>query len=351
MIEGKDVIAIPQAYLSEFRKDPVDSLLKYGSLPQRARAPWFTDTAAIDRALVLPDQITGPGAVAPDPKVDHRSLVGSTDDFALLNGINPHFRSGDQGYWHVHVDLALNKKRHGDAAGIAMGRIAESYIEKSKNPLMEAYERVVRSFEVPLVAQIVAPTGGQIYITSIVRLVLQLKQVRGFNITSFSFDGFQSASAMQELALAGLVTHGMEISPETGEVFGLPKPFSVDGGHVQPYRELLEGANEGRVMLPKYELLRKELREMEVVQPGFAPDHGVGGSKDTADPVAGILGYLSAYGHAELAMNEPQIVNREDLERSGTIDPARQFGVEEDEAGLDFNEGLDQGSQLDFSVG
>jgi hypothetical protein len=177
---------------------------------------------------------------------------------------------------------------------------------------MNSYLRIVRTYEVPLVAQIVAPAGGQIYIGSITRFILQLKALRGFNITSFSFDGFQSADAMQQLALAGLVTKGMQIDDDTGEITGLPQSFSVDGSNVQPYREVLEGCNERRVLLPRYALLRKELRELEVTMPGMAPDHSPTGSKDVADPVAGVLGYLAAYGHAELRAPGEIIVDRTD---------------------------------------
>jgi hypothetical protein len=288
-------------------------MIKFGSTPQRAHAPWFTNVQHITRALVLPDVVTGPRSILPtSSNLDYRSLEGSPEEFGLLDGISPQFRAGDTAYWHVHVDLALNRKR-GDAAGIAMGREIGSWVESGEDGLGVSYQRIVRSYEVPFVAQIRALSGDQIYLNSITRLILQLKQLRGFNITSFSFDGFQSAGSMQELALAGLVTAGMRIE-EDGAVTGMPKPFSVDGRSAQPYTELLESANEGRVKLPRYELLRKELRELEVIAPGAAPDHPLGGSKDVADPVAGVVGYLAAFGHAVLHHPlEGAVFDREDL--------------------------------------
>lgn len=330
MIEGRDIIAIPMAYYDEFRRDPMDSLLKYGSKPQRARMPWFTDTQGIEDVMNLPDQVVGPTAEAVDPEAGFKSLVAAADESSLIRGISPYFHSTDAGYWHVHVDLALNKKRHGDAAGIAMGRIVSFANEVSRDPNQDRYLRVVRTFEVPLVAQIVAPSGGQIYISSITRLILQLKQLRGFNITSFSFDGFQSAESMQQLALAGLVTAGMQIDDLTGEVHGLPQSFSVDRGP-QPYREVLEAVNERRVALPRYALLRSELRKLEVVAPGHAPDHGSNGSKDVADPVAGILGYLSTFGHAELEPAHDLVMDREDLTHVYDVPPPSDFGVVDDD--------------------
>jgi hypothetical protein len=299
-IEGKDVIAVPTAYLDEFRRDPVDSLLKYGSLPQRAHAPWFTDVDAIDEMLQLPDMVTGKRATKLAPDSISLSIEAAPDEMSLIEGISEHFWAPDDSFWHVHVDLSQHKNRHGDAAGIAMGRIAHSYQEKSKDPILGTYERIVRSYEVPLAAQIVAPIGDQIYIGSIVRFILQMKALRGFNITSFSFDGYQSADASQQLMLAGLVTAGMKVDPETGLISGLPKPFSVDGRSVQPYRELLEACNERRVATAKYSVLREQLRQLELVGPGLAPDHPIRGGKDVADAVAGVVGYLAAFGHAVL---------------------------------------------------
>lgn len=325
IVQGRDVIAVPQSYIDEFRRDPVDALIKYGSLPQRSHAPWFTNVETINRALVLPDVVCGPGAV-PHATMEYSSLIGSATEFGLLDGLSPHFHATDASYWHVHVDLALNKKRQGDAAGIAMGREAGSWMEHGTDGLGVGYQRVMRQFEIPLVAQILAPSGDQIYLSAITRLILQLKQIRGFNITSFSFDGFQSAGSMQELALAGLVTAGMVIE-DTGEITGMPKPFSVDGRSEMPYRELLEAANESRIQLPRYELLKKEMREVEVVQPGLAPDHPIGGTKDVLDPVAGVVGYLAAYGHAALhSPLEGQVFTGEDL---GIEPHADYFGVED----------------------
>ena len=61
-LAGKDVIAVPMLYYDEFRRDPQDSLLKYGSLAQRARAPYFTNPAAIEDAMKLPNVLSGPRA-------------------------------------------------------------------------------------------------------------------------------------------------------------------------------------------------------------------------------------------------------------------------------------------------
>lgn len=332
-----DVIAVPMTYEPEFRRSPAEALLQYGSLPQRARMPYFTNVADIKDAMVLPDVVCGRGAervntTEPGQPPAH-TLIGARDSRALISGLADTFRAPNDGsYWHVHCDLALNTKRHGDRAGIAVGRIGRSWIEREVDPELNRYERVVRTFEVPLAAQIAAPVGEQIYFGSIVRFILQLKQERGFNITSFSTDRFQSADLCQQLMLAGLVTVGLSVDPGSGEIVGVPKPFSVDGRSTQPYRELLEGCAEHRIALPRYPILRRELRELEMWEPGQAPDHPATptGSKDVADGVAGVVGYLAAFGHTELAPSGA-VVDRETLEREHGLAPAQQLGVEDDD--------------------
>jgi hypothetical protein len=354
-VKGKDVIAIPMSYHDEFRRDPIDSLLKYGSLPQRARQPYFTDGEQVTKVMTLPDQVCGPAAVLLNPKAPARSIVADKDPEILLNGIAEHFGAHDTGFWHVHVDLALNKKRHGDAAGLAMGRITGEWGEKAEHPNLGAYTRWFRTYSVPLVAQIIAPEGGQVYITSVVKLILLLRQVRGFNITSFSFDGFQSVEASQQLVEAGLATAGMHLDPGTGDLHGLPKAFSVDGASSQPYRELLEVVNDDRIELPDYPILKRELGQLETALiPGQAPDHPVGGSKDTADPVAGVVGYLAAYGHTILFNPVDHQIDRAGLEEQGVLTPStHDFGVhDEDDLTLalpagGFMDGLEGG---DFRV-
>lgn len=353
MAEGKQasayrrstVIAVPKLYQSDFQKDPAGSLLQFGSLPQRARMPYFTNVAKIDEALTLPDVVCGPTATRLYTPKDGRpaalSLVADPGPRSLISGLSDTFRAPDDGsYWHVAFDMALHSKRHGDRAGFALGRIGRSWIERETSPDNPelSIDRIVRTFEVPLVAQIAAPIGEQIYLGSFVRLILQLKYERGFNITSFSSDRFQSADAAQQLMLAGLVTKGLRVDPHTGIVTGAPTSFSVDGRSTMPYQEVLESVNEGRVALPRYDVLRNELRRLEVPAAGYAPDHPPDGSKDCADAVAGVVGYLATFGHTELAPMDP-VIDRQVLEHHYGVQFGSDLGVE-DPADDPFDDGI-----------
>ena len=298
-LEGLDIIAVPESYMAEFRRDPTDSMLKYGALPTRARSPFFTDPEKIESAAQLPNFVTGALAtkrVHPqNSEIEWNAGVAHPTEDALLGALNPdmlQMRNDWNGAaWHVHVDPGLNRGRKGDAAGIAVGRI----LDQAAVEVGSDY-RVVNRFVVPIVMQIVAPEAGEIFLTSITRFILQMRGYLGINISSFSYDSFQSAGAIQELSGAGMVTAGMQWDDYGQRLEGLGKPFSVDRT-VNAYQELKEATNEGRILVPDYWPLKSELERLEDI-PGRAPDHPVGGSKDCSDAVAGVVGYLSQYGHA-----------------------------------------------------
>jgi hypothetical protein len=146
-------------------------------------------------------------------------------------------------------------------------------------------------------------------------------------VTSFSYDGFQSAGAIQELTQAGLVTAGVK-SDEFGRLFGFGKPFSVDRTP-DAHQELKESVNEGRVLMPDYYPLKRELSHLEYI-PGKAPDHpsGQGSSKDCADAVAGVIGYLSVYGHERMTNPMTGTVPAEEIWNARKIAGDHTFDME-----------------------
>lgn len=298
-LSGKDLVAIPEAYQSEFLRDPMDSLIKYGCLPQRARSPWYMDLEKVQEACNLPSLITGPAAItqheAQSPDTVWSAAEAHPSEDRMIDSLSPDLvtmrNDWQQTFWHIHVDGSLNRGRKGDATGISLGRILDNVAVPSGTGY-----RMVNRYVVPIVMQVLAPQNSEIHLTTISRFILQLRFVLGINITSFSYDGFESAGAIQELTLAGLVTNGIKMDDNTGRLVGFGKPWSVDRAP-DAHQELKEAVNEGRVLLPDYIPLFREMRRLEDI-PGKAPDHGFGGSKDVVDSVAGVVGYLATFGHA-----------------------------------------------------
>jgi hypothetical protein len=306
---GLEVIAVPMVYLSEARRDPTDFMLKYGATPARARAPWFLDAEPVYRVASLPDLITGEGGhrvgLPSNPSVTwlaglaeaYREESGVAGTTRLLRAIGPEWwparADWAAAHWHVHVDPGLNRGRKGDAAGLAVGRIVdEALVVTGDKP------RIVKRFVVPIALQIVAPAAGEIFLSAISRFILEMRGILGINISSFSYDSFQSISQIQELKEAGLVTAGLKWNEQWQRLDGWGKPYSVDRT-VLPHQELKEAINEQRIALANYPILTHELTRLEDIWLK-APDHPVGGSKDVADAVAGVIGYLTEFGHADL---------------------------------------------------
>lgn len=329
-LKGDDLVAVPMVpYAAEFARDPVDSLIKYGCLPQRARSPWYTDAHKLQDACQLPSLVTGPQAVlrrAPHSDEEWMAAEAHPIDDRLIAALARDVRTSRDDWmtapWHIHVDPGLNRGRKGDAAAVAVGRI----IDMAQVPAGTEWRTVLR-YVIPIVMQVVAPMQGEIHLTAISRFILQLRGILGINITSFSYDGFQSAGAIQELTQAGLVTAGVR-ADEFGRLFGFGKPFSVDRTP-DAHQELKESVNEGRVLMPDYYPLKKELSHLEYI-PGKAPDHptGSGASKDCADAAAGVVGYLSVYGHERMTNPMSTTVSTEDIYKARKIASEQTYDIE-----------------------
>ena len=305
-VEPDQTLIVPDAYLTDFRADPSDALLKYGTTPQRARTPFITDVGAVMSACMLPSLVTGPRSVPrfnpARPGGEWRAAVSHPLESWLLGSLDEGMlqrRDDWAAYpWHIHIDPGLNRGRKGDAAGIAVGRIVDQAVVQ-----VGMERRIVNRYVVPLVMQVIAPEGGEIFLSSLSRFVLELRAL-GIAVTSFSYDSFQSMEAIQSLTSVGLVTAGIKWDDDLGRLSGFGKPYSVDKSPA-PYQEVKEALNEGRLLLPDYEIMRQELLRLEH-RPGKSPDHPPTGSKDVADPVAGVVGYLAQHGHFVFGM--PQTV-------------------------------------------
>ena len=166
----------------------------------------------------------------------------------------------------VHnCDPGLNRGRKGDASAIAVGRIVDQV-----DITYGGEARRVNRYVIPIVMQVMAPEYGEITLSSLTRFILQLRGQLMINITSFSYDGFQSAGSIQELTAAGLVTAGVKMD-EFGRLVGFGKPYSVDRS-AHAHQELKEAMNETRILLPDYHPIAYELNRLEDI-PGRAPDH------------------------------------------------------------------------------
>lgn len=250
-----NVIEVPNAYLKDFRNKPEKALKDLAGIPPAVGDPFISLTYKIDDArdrwiARYPTVPSGP--VKPD------------------NTFERWFKAPDTLKRVVHVDMAYSAE--GDALGLAMGHVQEVVeIDGEKKPYI--------TFD--LLYRIKAPSGGEIFLGDIRRLIYSLRDDLGFRIKKVTYDGFQSQDSVQQLRKRRFETEVVSVDKQ-----------------VLPYHDLREALYEDRIEFPPYltyinhgdaekvEIVVKELTELE--DTGKKIDHPKLGSKDVTDAMAGV---------------------------------------------------------------
>jgi hypothetical protein len=278
-----------EAFAADYAEDPVMARSMYECRPSRAINPYFRNSAAVD-ACFLPVRVM---PLVVDYRLDHaiNSLVWTpsyafSDDFYPVRGAR----------YAIHADLAVTE----DRAGIAMAHvvrysehetIAEDE-EGSPHPIRELRPHVKVDFVITYSADAGASPPREIQIRWARQLVMELVR-RGFTVTRFSADSFESRDTLQTLRDRGIDC--MRVSTDASE---------------DPWRNLRDLMYEGRVTIarpigpdperpPPY-LPRDELLSLTRL-PNGKIDHLSDGSKDAADAIA-----CAVYGAVALGGRETE---------------------------------------------
>ncbi len=169
----------------------------------------------------------------------------------------------------AHVDLALN----GDCAGICVAHVAG--MRKESRQIKDQLYYNVSSIEinVDFMLQIQAVPGSQIDISAIREFFLYLRR-NGYRLAKVTYDGWQSASSIQDLNKAGLLAELQSVDRKTDAYDCL--------------RDLLM---EERIHMYKYDPFIEEIGQLQRIIKGKKAkiDHPAEGSKDVSDAVAGAV--------------------------------------------------------------
>lgn len=269
----------------DYEKNPEMAASKYECKPSRAIAPFFRNTVALDSMWYVPDQ--QPLQVvqdAYDPVYNKDNEVISWNpryEFA------PDFVPIQGAIYAMHADMA----KTGDRAGIAMSHVVRQ--QECVFETMDEYETVHEVREMrPVVktdfviyyeSSIETKPSREIQIRWARELFFKLRLL-GFNIQSFTFDGWQSLDSMQLLQLQGIESE--RVTTDLNDFI---------------WKNLEDLMHEGRIMAPRIELLRNELMGLHRNSKGKI-DHptGEGGSKDLADAFAcSVVGAIKLGGQED----------------------------------------------------
>jgi hypothetical protein len=159
--------------------------------------------------------------------------------------LKPWFKGKPEIRYVMHADPSVRN----DAYGLAMGH------------------RVNGKTMIDLATRFVPKPGHEIDLNEIKIFILEIMK-RGFKIKVFSYDTWQAAHISQELERRGVTVKNRYIHKTQHDFL----------------KELIYG---GEVVIPKDEVLARELKQLELLR-GDKVDHPPSGSKDMADAVAGV---------------------------------------------------------------
>lgn len=269
---------VPEDFWGQFSTQPEEALRDLGSIPAETLEPYIRKVQAI-----RPDFVSCVHPLKPTTKPTDWLTQGV--DFCDL--VDKEFYGDEEIRYHFHVDLAKN----GDACGIAVahcsGRDDSILVEGQKRP------EKATLVDLDIVIQIRAPRGGEIEFAQVRRILLWLRDVRGFRFDKSSFDGWQSVDSIQILKRQGFRVEEFSVD-RTLTGYSTLKEMLYEGRlFFAPAHGQTEKTTRGELDLmarsgDPMAVLQMELRQLELVN-GKKVDHPKDGSKDLADAVAGAV--------------------------------------------------------------
>lgn len=286
---SEEIIEIPNAFIESFQNNPAKALRDLAGIPP----------------------VTGSPFIALGYKVEACSQRWTERYKGLPSPVDPDgqyldwFRAPDKLKRVVHIDMAYSGE--GDALGLAMGHVPEMVkVEGESKPYIV----------IDYLLRLHAPSGREIFIGDVRRIIYSLRDDLGFKITRVTMDGFQSTETRQQLERRRIETETVSVDKQT-----------------LPYEDLREAIYENRIDFPPYlirlrpddmeftEILIKELTEL--VDNGKKVDHPENGSKDVADAVAGVVYSLMGdrtYHRKVLKFDRPE-ATPQDSNRQSIMNP------------------------------
>lgn len=238
----KDLV-IPVEYKDRFKSDPERAMRDLGARPALAKQPFVTLTDRVDEMFIKEEP----------PFNTKDDLVESFASF------KDNVKGAEEEDYYCHIDLAVNRKK-GDRLGIGIGHV-DGFVE------IDGENKPTIKIDMAMV--LTAPSGGEIMFKDVKQLIFFLKD-KGFNFKRITSDSWNSIDILQTFRNKGIASDVL----------------SVDKA-IEPYEVFKDFIYEKRVKCHKYELLKNEIKRLELVN-GEKVDHPPDFSKDCADAVCGV---------------------------------------------------------------
>ena len=283
-----------EKYSEDYDNDPLGSAAKYECKPSRATDPYFKNKEIFRQAVTDPKQ---PIAINYKRTILKSDVTSEeTEVWDIEFEFDDNFTAKEGAIYAMHADLAIKQ----DRAGISLAHVSR-WIEKEETLVAEDGSHYIEVSSLPEVtvdfvtsfsADPKETPPREIQISWARKLAFELIK-RGFNITRFTFDAFQSADSMQILE-----SHGIETERVSMDI--------NDKG----WQNLRDVASGGRLKMPFSQSLFDELEALSKTRGKV--DHPPGGSKDEADSLAGaVLGAIVCGGEESADGNSVKLMGPE----------------------------------------
>lgn len=255
------IVKVPIEFRREFEMNLTEALRDLAGVSVQGAWQFFGSVEALERAMTMVNPVA--------KEVIQLDFYNSSDQ--IIRYFQDHMSRLTQPLSpksprFIHIDLALSKDKVGIASTFLFGWQEVVRHDPVSGKSITRKEPVTAT---DFVIWIQAASGQEIPLFKIKEFILDLSRLK-YPIQLISTDGFQSALLRQELHLMGFPT----------------ELISVDRTQ-DPYLYLKTAILESRHILPKSELLKREL--LQLIDDGSKIDHPAHGSKDGTDAVAGSL--------------------------------------------------------------
>lgn len=246
------IIEVPVEHLNSFRSDILGSLRDLAGKATLAVAPFLTDLESINNSF---------GRIKNAFSRDHVNygldkVTASSTEMQLPDEPRA-----------CHIDIGLTQ----DRAGIACG-----YVSGFKRVERAGGYELLPVIVIEAVLAVTPPKKGQIEISYLRGLIYMLEEA-GYPVRWVTMDSFQSVDSLQIFK-----QHGYSV----GRV-------STDKTMI-PYMQLKQTISDGRLLLPKHDILSFEWKSLEVDYQRGKVDHTSASTKDVSDAVASVVHVLSS---------------------------------------------------------
>lgn len=294
------VMEVPMDFEDAFEKDPDEAARAFGGVSVLSIRPFIARRDLIT-AMMRKGTEMGLKHAFSDFSVtlqhEHEHLLLENFEWITERDGTKHIANGP---YFAHIDLAKNV----DAAGLGITRVVGSTQVTRGFGKDKMYETrpIVR---VELALQIVAPPRGEIRISSVREVLLQLRSL-GMQFSIVSYDSWGSEESIQTLKSEGFNAENLSVDIDSA-----------------PYEALKECLYDGRLQCCDHPILAMEMATVKKDDKTGKIDHPPHGHKDVSDAVAGAVwhaekgfvgGATSQWGAVTTVQPEPHFGYRNEQE-------------------------------------